>query len=632
MDAKLLLKKLKLPTDIRDILENCPSLTIANSIEDIAALSVKDEKNGLHTVSYDVPGQGEVKEAYVCKTKNGICANYFDTYMRRRDPDSMLIGDDLPTDKVRYQDVYHKPFGELREATFKWLKANRLAAFIFTSGQIAQGIPSLAIVPDNAGFFALSLAKLQGIINLATLDKEFTPKCFLFAAPPFRHTHFGGKQIVVPHRYQDSFEIFSYNLYPGPSAKKGIFGALLHYGEKEGWVTAHAAVVQVVTPYGNKTTIMHEGASGGGKSEMNEHIHREADGSVIFGRNLATGEKRELAIPKVCRLNPVADDMALCHPSLQKAGGKLTVADAEHAWFIRVDHIKNYGTDPDIESCSIHPKCPLLFLNIDAPPGSTALLWEHIQDSPGTPCPNPRFIFPREIIPNIVERPVSVDIRSFGVRTPPCTGQKPSYGIAGVFHILPPALAWLWRLVSPRGHDNPSVVGSQGMQSEGVGSFWPFATGKKVNFANLLLAQIRDYPNTNYILCPVKHIGVWEVSFMPQWVAREYLARRGGVRFAKDEITPSKCPILGYSLNRLVVEGQEIEPFFLKVHKQPEVGEAGFAAGARELSDYFKAELRQFIDDDLDPLGRKIIECCLNDGSLQDYIDLLDGAPVFYED
>ena len=110
------------------------------------------------------------------------------------------------------------------------------------------------------------------------------------------------------------------------------------------------------------------------------------------------------------------------------------------------------------------------------------------------PCPNPRVIIPRNIMPGVVNEPVTVDIRSFGVRTPPCTRERPSYGIIGLFHLLPPALAWLWRLVSPRGHANPSIVETEGMSSEGVGSYWPFATGRRVQQANLLLQQSRTTP------------------------------------------------------------------------------------------------------------------------------------------
>jgi len=122
--------------------------------------------------------------------------------------------------------------------------------------------------------------------------------------------------------------------------------------------------------------------------------------------------------------------------------------DAEKAWFVRINHITRYGVDPHLEELTICPPRPLLFLNIDGRPGSTALIWEHIEDAPGQPCPNPRVVIPREIIPGIVDGTVTVDLRSFGVRTPPCTREEPTYGIIGLVHLLPPALAWLWRLAA----------------------------------------------------------------------------------------------------------------------------------------------------------------------------------------
>jgi hypothetical protein len=59
-------------------------------------------------------------------------------------------------------------------------------------------------------------------------------------------------------------ELFAYNLYPGPSAKKGVYGILLSIGEEEDWVTLHSSAVRLITPYDNEFVIMHEGASGGG--------------------------------------------------------------------------------------------------------------------------------------------------------------------------------------------------------------------------------------------------------------------------------------------------------------------------------------------------------------------------------
>src|SRR5690606_5380210 len=273
--------------------------------------------------------------------------------------------------------------------------------------------------------------------------------------------------------------------------------------------------------------------------------------------------------------------------------GKLYLVDAEDAWFVRVDHIDMYGKEPELERLCACPPEPLLFMNIDAVPRSRAMIWEHVEDAPGKPCPNPRVILPRKIIPNIVpqDQEVRVDIRSIGVRTPPCTREKPNYGIMGLVHILPPALAWLWRLVMPRGHANPSIVSSDALASEGVGSYWPFATGRQVPQANLLLDQIQRSPAVDYVLIPNQHIGAWKVGFMSEWITREYLARRGNARFQKKQLVECRCPILGYALYTMRVEGFTIPRWFLQVETQPEVGEEGYDGGAEMLDTFFRKTL-----------------------------------------
>jgi hypothetical protein len=610
----------------KEILDAAPSVTLAGTVEELTELAVRDAgSDGWHDVAYDVPGKGKVVEAKACRVKNGIAANYIEPYMRRRDPDCMVIGDSKPTDKPSFEGRFNESFDGLRNETIEWLKTQDLAVFGFVAGMPGKGTYALAICPANAGFFAMGLAMLQGILPIEELTDDFKPTAIIYVAPPFRHTHFEGKQVVVHNRLEGIHELFSYNLYPGPSAKKGIYGVLLTLGESEEWLTMHCSTVEVVTPYESKIIISHEGASGGGKSEMLEQVHRQEDGSLLLGRNVVTGDSRTLTLPSSCSLNPVTDDMALCHPSNRRhEEGKLTLMDAEDAWFVRVNHIEKYGTDPHLEAMTISPSQPLLFLNIEAQPDSTTLIWEHIQDSPGKPCPNPRVIVPRNIVDNVIEGEVDIDIRSFGVRCPSCTRENPSYGIMGLFHILPPSLAWLWRLVAPRGHANPSIVQSEGMSSEGVGSYWPFATGRMVDQANLLLRQIENTPAVRYILIPNQHIGAWETGFMPQWVTREYLARRGGAEFAEDRVMASRCPLLGWHPNNIIVEGRQIGSWFFEVDKQPEVGEAAYDQGAEILSDFFHSELRQYLVDDLDPLGRKIIECCLNNGTLSDYASLIE--------
>ncbi len=612
-----------IPAEAREVLAAAPSVTLARSVDELVKLAVRDARHGWHEVAYDVPGKGRVVEAKVCQVRNGIAANYLETYMRRRDPDCMVIGDDRPTDKPTYRAQFGKDFASTRAETFAWLKTQPLAVFPFIAGMPGKGTHALVIAPDNAGFFALGLSLLQGILTPEEVPADFNPKAIIYVAPPFRHTHFAGKQIVVHNRLDGLHELFSYNLYPGPSAKKGIYGVLLTIGEKENWTTIHCSTAQVVTPYGNKLVICHEGASGGGKSEMLEHAHRQPDGSLLLGHNLVTNDERTLTLPRTCEVRPVTDDMALCHPSLEKGRGKLSLQDAEDAWFVRVNHIETYGTDPHLERLTINPAKPLLFLNIEAHPGATALIWEHIEDSPGKRCPNPRVIVPRSLVPGVVNGPVDVDIRSFGVRCPPCTRENPTYGIVGMFHVLPPALAWLWRLVAPRGHANPSIVQSEGMSSEGVGSYWPFATGRRVDQANLLLRQIVDHPSVRYVLLPNQHVGAWEVGFMPQWITREYLARRGGAGFSSAELKASRCPLLGYTPGKIEVEGRMIGSWFFEVDLQPEVGPAAYDVGAAQLSEFFARELAAFREADLLPLGHKIIECCLNNGTLDDYEALI---------
>jgi hypothetical protein len=619
---KEILAKFILNEELKYVLSD-KEVIIPDSRSELIELALGKQENSVFEVAYDIPGKGRVVEATVVRCKNGAAVNYTDAYMRRRDPDCMVVADDGETDKPRYRDRYGEDFSALRQMTFDWLKSQNLIVMPFMAGGEKYGYPALLIAPDNAGFFAAGLADLQGFIPKHRIPDQFKPRAIIYLAPPFRHTHFGGKQVVVHNRLKDVHELFSYNLYPGPSAKKGIYGVLLNIGEQEGWVTLHASTVRAVTPYDNIITIMHEGASGGGKSEMIERLHRQPDGSILLGENLKTGEKLFIELKDECELQPVTDDMALCHPSFQDGNKKLIVKDAEQGWFLRINHITRYGTDPLYEKITIHPPEPLIFLNLDGVPGATCLIWEHTMDAPGKPCPNPRVIMPRRFVPGVINDPVEVDIRSFGIRTPACTKEKPTYGIIGLFHILPPALAWLWRLVAPRGHDNPSITDTVGMSSEGVGSYWPFATGKMVNHANLLLRQIVETPNTRYILVPNQHIGVYKVGFMPQWITREYLARRGSARFKPEQLVESRCALLGYSLKAVKVEGKYIPKGLLEVNHQPEVGNEGYDAGAKILNDFFKRELAKFVTPELDPLGKKIIDCCMSNGTLKDYLELI---------
>ncbi|NUP88691.1 MAG: DUF4914 family protein [Candidatus Sumerlaeia bacterium] len=614
--------------DLDELLQRAPSARLASSRLDLVNLAAGGEASKEFEVAYDVPGKGRVVEAHVVRCRNGVAVNYVEPYMRRRDPDCMVIADEGATDKPRFSDRFPGRFEDLRSEVFRWLATQDLLLVPFIAGHDRLGYDALLVSPVNAAFFAAGLADLQGMLTPDQIPEEFSPRAVIYLAPPFRHTHCQGRQLVIHNRSGEVHELFSLNLYPGPSAKKGIYGVLLSVGEQEGWVTCHGSTVQVVTPYDNVITIMHEGASGGGKSEMLEYPHRETDGRLLLGENTVTGDRRYVVLNQACELRPVTDDMAQSHPAIQRDHSKLVVTDAEKGWFLRVNHIDRYGVDPNYERLCLQPPEPLVFLNFHAVADSTCILWEHIEDAPGKRCPNPRVILPRRLVPNIVNDPVGIDVRSFGIRTPPATKDVPSYGIFGLLQVLPPSLAWLWRLVAPRGHANPSIIDTEGMSSEGVGSYWPFATGRIVDQVNLLLHQIRDTPATGYTITPNQHVGAWRVGFMPQWLAREYLARRGGVRFTREQLVPARCPLLGYCLKSMRLEGTTIPRWFLEVHTQPELTESGYDAGAKLLMDFFRKELAPLLEEsDLDPLGREIIECCLQGGALSDYERLL-GSPV----
>jgi hypothetical protein len=626
------LEKMKLPEELSEVLRSIDKVIFPESREQLFELAMGGPGKSFNEISFSIPGMGKVVECTVARCKNGLAVNYMDPYMRRRDSDCMSIADSYPTDKPRFSVRYGRDFSGVRAETLEWFRSQKEAVVMpFMSGGVKWGYPSLLIVPGNSAFFAAILADIQNFIPPAELKEGFEPQAIMYVAPTFRLTHFGNKQVVVHNRTESLHEVFSYNLYPGPSAKKGVYGILLALGEKDGWTTLHGATVRVTTPYENEYTIIHESESGGGKSEMLEQIQREPNGRILLGENLISREKVFVDLTENARLVPVTDDMALA-PSQLQDGERLAVTDAENGWFVRVNHISKYGSSPELEEMTIKPREPLIFLNIDASPNSTALIWEHTMDTCDKPCPNPRVVIPRSHFNTIRDDVARVDLRSFGLRTPPSWKEMPDYGIVGLFHVLPPSIAWLWRLVVPRGASNPSTTSTaEGMSSEGIGSYWPFATGRRVTHANILLRQIAASPQTRNVIIPVKHIGCYDVSFKAEWISREYLSRRGQAKFSRGELEAHGTPLLGYSMRSVKVDGKEIPKQLLRVFEQPEVGMEAFLQGSRKLEDFFKQELRCYLCDDLDPLGREIIESFMRGDSLQE-LEKLMPCPYICED
>lgn len=145
-------KNIILPDNIKDVLNGCSSYTVFNTTEELSDAATNGKENTEFEVAYDVPGKGNYVEAVVQRVKNGISANYTEAYMRRRDPGTMVIADNQPTDKKRFVDKYGYEFSGLQTETFNWLKDQDLAVFFYFAGRENIGSLGIAIAPANAAF------------------------------------------------------------------------------------------------------------------------------------------------------------------------------------------------------------------------------------------------------------------------------------------------------------------------------------------------------------------------------------------------------------------------------------------------------------------------------------------------
>lgn len=90
----------------------------------------------------------------------------------------------------------------------------------------------------------------------------------------------------------------------------------------------------------------------------------------------------------------------------------------------------------------------------------------------------------------------------------------------------------------------------------------------------------------------------------------------------------ARCPLLGYELNYLTIEGGKIPSRFLKVYYQNEVGVEGYDAGARILYDFFKKILPVYLTPQLSVIGKKIIEACMSGATVEEYNSII---PMSYQ-
>jgi hypothetical protein len=72
----------------------------------------------------------------------------------------------------------------------------------------------------------------------------------------------------------------------------------------------------------------------------------------------------------------------------------------------------------------------------------------------------------------------------------------------------------------------------------------------------------------------------------------------------------------------LQLEGQTVPTYFFDVAEQPEVGQEAYDFGAKQLTQFFREQLAQFREPDLDPLGEQMIVACLDGATVEQYAAL----------
>ncbi|MBZ0166901.1 MAG: DUF4914 family protein, partial [Candidatus Omnitrophica bacterium] len=167
MDVKTILswQDMNLPEELRTMLAAAKSVHVPKDREELIELAMGGDGADTYEVNYDIDGKKTVHEVIVHRCRNGVSVNYTESYMRRRDPDCMLISDELPSDKPRYDTRYKKPFPDLKAEILVWMQNQDLLVLPFYAGSSALNCGALLVGPANAAFFAAALAEIQGMIK-----------------------------------------------------------------------------------------------------------------------------------------------------------------------------------------------------------------------------------------------------------------------------------------------------------------------------------------------------------------------------------------------------------------------------------------------------------------------------------
>lgn len=142
-------EKFDLAPEVTAALKKCKCIAYAETKAELEEMAYGPTHTSRYDVVYPIEGNGTVKEAEVVRCKNGCVVNFMEDYMRRRDPNSMAIGDDLPSDKPRFKDRFGYEFSSLRQETLDWLSTQQVIMLPFSAGPRGHGYPSLMICPPQ---------------------------------------------------------------------------------------------------------------------------------------------------------------------------------------------------------------------------------------------------------------------------------------------------------------------------------------------------------------------------------------------------------------------------------------------------------------------------------------------------
>jgi len=109
---KNMINRFVLPEDLKQALDSAEKIIFPKTKAQLVELCYGPNGAARFNVSYDISEKESYVEADVVRCKNGPSVNFTDAYMRRRDPDCMYIGDELPTDKPKFEDRWGYKFSQ----------------------------------------------------------------------------------------------------------------------------------------------------------------------------------------------------------------------------------------------------------------------------------------------------------------------------------------------------------------------------------------------------------------------------------------------------------------------------------------------------------------------------------------